>query len=143
MSDTRTARPLAARLALVAAVAALPLALAACGPDGDGNAERAEQLGCADVPADVTAAITASLRDGWTLGPSTQGIADDAAGAGSWVVDADLQDPEGLTQEGAFVVTPGDPATVSAVDATAQKSSTATAGTSDRAADVLDCIYPV
>lgn len=125
-----------------ASLGALVLAtvLSGCTPADDAKADRATELGCGEAPAAAVDAIAATLSAGTTLGDGSTGFERD----GRWLVVAPLVDAEGITQDAGFAVDlSSDPVSVTAETDVAQESSSAPAGSTPGAADVLDCIFTV
>ncbi|SDF27755.1 hypothetical protein SAMN04487781_0827 [Cellulosimicrobium cellulans] len=124
-----------------ASAAVLAIALSGCTVAADSRkAERAAELGCDEVPTAVADAVEAALSDEFTLGEGSTGFERE----GRWLVAAPLVDAEGITENAAFAVDlAARPAAVTAESGHAQKASTAPAGSTAGAADVLDCVFSV
>ncbi|MHA7132414.1 hypothetical protein [Oerskovia turbata] len=125
-----------------AALGALALAtvLSGCSAADTAKADRATELGCGEAPAAAVDAIAATLSAGSTLGEGSSGFERD----GRWLVAAPLVDAEGITQDAGFAVDlASDPVAVTAESDVARASSSAPAGSTPGAADVLDCVFTV
>lgn len=118
----------------------LSIALTGCSAGDAQKAERADSLGCTEAPAPAVDAIESTLGDEVTLGEGSSGFERD----GRWLVVAPLVDAEGITQNAGFGVDLSvDPAAVTAESELARESSSAPAGSTPAADDVLDCIFTV
>jgi hypothetical protein len=124
-----------------AAAALLAIALTGCTVAEDSRkADRATELGCTEVPAEAVTGIEAALVNGYTLGEGSTGFERD----GRWLVAAPLEDAQGITENAAFAVDlAAQPAAVTAESAHATKASSAPAGATTGATDVLDCVFSV